>query len=102
MAAIVRGLSKLPKSSLTRSICFSASRFVGEGKDVDFTTHTGQVLSLAWFSLFAYNHAVNTVYIQIYTGLLQKVDKSIRRVCKIPLTSMYFHVCEKNYPASPS
>ena len=36
--------------------------------------------------------------------MLQKVDKSIRRVCKTPLTSMYmyFHVCEKNYPASPS
>ena len=35
-------------------------------------------------------------------GCIQKVDKSIRRVCKTPLTSMYFHVCEKNYPASPS
>ena len=33
---------------------------------------------------------------------LQKMDKSIRHVCKTPLTSMYFHVCEKNYPASPS
>ena len=33
---------------------------------------------------------------------IQKVDKSIRRVCETPLTSMYFHVCKKNYRASPS
>ena len=33
---------------------------------------------------------------------LQKVDKSIRRVCKTPLTSMYFHVCEKICRSSAS
>ena len=42
------------------------------------------------------------IFIAESTSDLQKVDKSIRRVCKTPLTSMYFHVCEKNYPASPN
>ena len=56
MAAIVRGLSKLPKTSLTRTLSCSTSKFAGEGKDVDFETHTGQVLFL---SLLLYSHFYN-------------------------------------------
>ena len=64
MAAIVRGLSKLPKTSLTRTISISASKFVGEGKDVDFETHTGQVLDFSCLYFFAEKQPKNVIKYQ--------------------------------------